>query len=130
LPSRGWPAEVGSGRAELMRTVKTNDLRAIATFVFDNAGPAAAKAIVGGWRLLVIGALGFIVITNIFGRRKDRGLIWLALAYGLAYTGVFASTVLVEARYLLPALMWLEISLALAYFGPNPSRFRDTKSDQ
>ena len=93
------------------------------------SSPAAAKAIVGGWRLLVIGVLGFVIIANILGRRKDQGLIWLALAYGLVRTGVFASTVLVEARYLLPAFMWLEISLVLAYFGPNTYGFRDAKSD-
>ena len=129
FPSMGWPAEVGTGRAELMSAVKTRGFGEIAIFVFDSAGPAAAKAIVGGWRLLVIGVLGFVIIANILGRRKDQGLIWLALAYGLVRTGVFASTVLVEARYLLPALMWLEISRALAYFGPNTYGFRDAKSD-
>jgi len=114
LPSMGWPGEVGSGRSELIKAMKAGDFRAIATFALDNAGPAAAKAIVSGWRLMVIGVLGFIVIANILGRRKDRGLIWLALAYGLVRTGVFASTLLVEARYLLPALIWLEIALAVA----------------
>jgi hypothetical protein len=113
LPSMGWPGEVGSERTEPMNAMKAGDFRAIAAFVSDNAGPAVAKAIVGGWRLMVIGVLGFIVIANIFGRRKDRGLIWLALAYGLFRAAVFASTALVEARYLLPALMWLEIALAM-----------------
>jgi hypothetical protein len=114
LPSMGWPGEIGSGRTALLEAVVTGDVEEVANFVRNNIGPAAAKAVVSGWRWLVMVGLGFVLVANALGHRHDGLLIWLALAYALVRTVVFASTILVEARYLLPVLAWLEVSLVLA----------------
>lgn len=114
LPSMGWPGEVGSEREELLRAIKAKDMGEVANFAKKKIRLAAAKAIVGGWRWLVLAGLGFVLVANVLGRRQDGLLIWLALAYALVRTVVFASTVLVEARYLLPVFAWLEVSLVLA----------------
>ena len=47
------------------------------------------------------------------GRRRLGDILWLALAFALVRTTLLAETVLVETRYLLPAMAWLEVAVLL-----------------
>jgi hypothetical protein len=116
FPSLGWPGEIGTGRSTVLAAVKNGDFATVAAFARDNAGPAAAKALVAGWRYLVLMGIAALIILNVLGRRRDGVMLWLPVAFSVFGTAAFASFYLVEARYLVPAFAWLEVSLVLVLF--------------
>ncbi len=121
LPSMGWPGEIGTGRSALLGAAKTGDVKALFQIVQENAGPAIAKGLVAVWRYAVLGGLAFVIVANVLGYRRDLVLIGLAAALGLVTTGVLASAMLVEARYLVSSLIWLEVAVAVTLARKSPS---------
>jgi hypothetical protein len=113
LPSMGWPGEIGVGRSALLAAAKSGDVKALFRFVQENAGPAIAKGLVAAWRYAVLGGLAFIIVATVLGYRRYPALIWLATALAVVTTGVLGSAMLVEARYLVPAMAWLEVAVAV-----------------
>jgi hypothetical protein len=120
LPSIGWPGEIGVGRSALLAAAKAGDVTALIQFVQENAGPAIAKGLVAAWRYAVLGGLAFIIVATVLGYRRAPPLIWLAAALGLVTTGVLASAMLVEARYLVPTMTWLEVAVAVGLARKSP----------
>lgn len=114
LPSMGWPGEVGAGRSALLEAAKAGNARQFIQFAWENAGPATAKGLVAAWRYTILAGLAVLLVLNALGRRRDGVLLWTVVAFALVRTSVFASTILVEARYLLPALAWLEVMLVVS----------------
>jgi len=114
LPSMGWPGEIGTERFTLLEVAKAGNARKIIQFLWENAGPAVAKGLVATWRYAILAGLAVLMVLNAIGRRRDGVLLWMVVAFALIRTGIFASTLLVEARYLLPALAWLEVTLLVA----------------
>ena len=113
FPSMGWPAETGSERQVLLEALGRRDWRAVADFVAGHPGQAAAKGVVAAWRGATLGILAFLLAGAVTGRRRLGDILWLALAFALVRTTLLAETVLVETRYLLPAMAWLEVAVLL-----------------
>ena len=61
----------------------------------------------------MLGGLAFIIVASVLGYRRYPALIWLATALAVVTTGVLGSAMLVEARYLVPAMAWLEVAVAV-----------------
>jgi hypothetical protein len=119
VASMGWPAETDTELRNLVRQHfedgnVTNVLR------IGTSAPArtAMKAVVGIHRyVLLVGAL--ILAAAIVRRRPsttvtvDTFIGILALVFAATRTVCFSQTILVETRYLVPALAWLDVALAL-----------------
>lgn len=118
FPSMGWPAEVGSAvRSSFVEAYEFGGVAGAFRVALANAPAAAAKATVALWRALVLACLMAVLATAALLRRPIPILLTAAILFAAVRTAVFSETVLVETRYLSPAMAWIEVSLALALVG-------------
>ena len=111
FPSMGWPAESGPDRAVMLGAVKEGNWPVAATFVMSHPGDALFKGVVTAWRAIVFLSVLLLLTAGLAGRWRLSGIYWLALTYAAVRTCLLAETILVETRYLVPALAWLEIAV-------------------
>lgn len=123
--SSGWPISLLSGDS------KDNGGADIYGLIRNSPGRALIKASLAGYRLLILGACVLLLIWSIRSRDGPVTLILtMALAYAIVRTIVFAETGLLENRYLIPAIPFLEFAAIYgtsAWFGTHHSR--DKKRD-
>jgi hypothetical protein len=118
-PSMGWPAEIDTqSRESLRNALKESRFSHVAAFILEHPEKAVMKTLVTAHRYgLIIGALTIAVF--LVGRLRQRNigvlefLAFLALGFALVRTIAFSQTILVETRYLTPALAWLDVAVAL-----------------
>jgi len=115
FPSMGWPVEIEEANRERIRDA-VSDLNIAALLEAVKAAPMAtvAKGLVSVHRYLLL-ASGLLFL--LWARNLPpivRKLLWLAVFYAAVRTLFFASTLLIETRYLLPALAWMDVALAIS----------------
>jgi hypothetical protein len=114
FPSMGWPSEItGDERAKVKTGLQDGNWSVVATAAMDNFGAVFAKVTVALHRYLLIG----IAIIALAVAWRARGLIGFATTIILSYVFTrslfFAHTLLIETRYLMPALAWLDVLIIL-----------------
>jgi len=122
FPGMGWPSEVtGRARERIKSALSDDDWAAVTAEAIDSTGTVLAKIVVSLHRYLLIGIAfaGLIIVW------RQRGWIRFAaalvLSFAITRSLFFSVTLLVETRYLVPALAWLDI-LALIILASTISR--------
>ena len=122
FPSMGMPGEV---TAEV-RTLFSHHLRAGQWFdavrvAAGNAPQVLLKATVAAWRCLIFAGVVLVVVRAVRAR-PVAPLTWMAVTLAAVLTAAIATTPFVESRYLVPALVWLEVALAMEFAGRGGAR--------
>lgn len=118
-PSMGWPAEIDDDvRKQFRKDLRLQDYGGVLQTIRDHPGPVFVKAMIALHRyLLLLGAL--LVAADLWRRRHARPqdtavfIGALALALAVVRTGAFSQTILVETRYLVPCLAWLDVAVVV-----------------
>ena len=114
FPSVGWPAEVGpEKRAKIVSALQAGDFSNVLNFVSDHYGPALMKATTFSWRILILTFFGGVIFVLVSKRMPCPLLLSASIIFVVIRTLFFAETILVETRYLIPAMVWLEFSLII-----------------
>jgi len=112
-PSMGWPVEIATAeRAAFIDNVRKRDWPALVDAMGRNAGAVAAKAIVALDRYAL--AASAIILLIAAWRLQHRLLVFLAAIVLVGLVGRFLLSgylPLVETRYLVPLLAWLNVAL-------------------
>lgn len=117
FPSMGWPAEIEETNRGKIRSA-ASDLNFTGLYEAMMAAPSAtiAKGVVSFHRYLLLTSclllLGWAHRLPPIGRK----LLWLAVFYAGVRTLFFANTLLIETRYLVPSLAWMDVALAISAF--------------
>ena len=114
FPSIGWPGEVGpKAREEIQSAMQARDTSELLNLVTEYSGPALMKIVTFSWRVMILTILGGIILF--INSRKIRFplLLSASIIFAFVRTIFFAETILVETRYLVPAMVWLEFSLII-----------------
>jgi hypothetical protein len=122
FPSMGWPFEVpGATRAKLFSKIGLGEWSEVFQLVLSMPEVFVSKTMIAGHRYILI----LMTILAIFNWRKfPRNpfvLTAIVLGFAIFRSTVFSFTILIETRYLVPAIAWLDIVLVLnlvRYFSP------------
>ena len=118
-PSMGWPVEVGDQkRREWRRALEHQDWMEVADLIVENSGAVLAKGLVVLHRyiLLLSGLIMMFSLISCWRRGQNNltmSLAGLALVLALGRTFAFSQTLLVETRYLVPCLAWLDVAVTI-----------------
>jgi hypothetical protein len=112
-PSLGWPGDLSESDRSLIRQILAEHGVAMGGVRVLAVYPVAtvSKIWVNGWRFLtLVGGLSMLVAVFLVTRlRPYRFFVLLAFSFIAARSVAFAATILVETRYLMPALPWLDV---------------------
>jgi 4-amino-4-deoxy-L-arabinose transferase-like glycosyltransferase len=112
--SMGWPAEVGgSVRMAFEEAFDDDGVGGALQVALANTPAAGTKAVIALWRALVLSGLTTALLLAAVRRRPVPIFLTASLVFAVVRTAAFSETVLVETRYLVPAMLWIEASLAL-----------------
>jgi hypothetical protein len=104
LVSSGWPISLITGKN------KDSGGAAIAGLIRNNPVRIFLKAAIAGYRIVLLGGCIYLLLWSLRSRAGPTAFfLSLALTYVLVRTAIFAQTGLVENRYLIPAIPFLEI---------------------
>lgn len=115
LTSTGWPAEIGSVRLEAVaEQTERGGVAALLAVALQNPVVAAIKALVSGYRALVVVALVLVCL----GSRRVLGeipiVVTMAVAVFLTRTVFFVGMLAVQSRYLVGAMPFVETAIVLS----------------
>lgn len=139
LPSLGWPGDLSESDRISIRAAMSERGFVSGALGALSAYPAAAssKMWVNGWRYItllaaVAAVLGVLFVARL---RPYRFLVLLAFSFVAVRSVAFSFTLLVETRYLSPAMPWLELVATIgilstfsAQFSSGPVRLDETSS--
>jgi hypothetical protein len=115
FPSMGLPAEVADDlRPRLQSAISSKDFSAIFDILITMPGTAATKLLVAGHHYLLL-LVVFIVVIGWRHRILGGGemLAKLIVSFAIFRSLAFSFTFLTETRYLVPAIAWLDVLLAI-----------------
>ena len=118
FPSMGWPAEIDVKMGDQIKQ-QMADGGLVTLFDAAAAMPVLAltKGAVALHRYVLLALCGFFLVWSKQMPEIVRSILWLAVIYTVARTFFFANTLLLETRYMVPALAWMDIAVALCVYG-------------
>lgn len=123
--STAWPVETPAGADG----AAWPDGFALISLALANPVAALVKGGAGLHRLLLLGLAGWLLVLSLGrGQRGTwRHFVWIATFYAVARTVFFAWFPLVETRYIMPAIPWLEVAVVL---GLMRARWSEAANDE
>ena len=116
-PSMGWPVEIEDHRRQKMRRTVEKNVGGVLEALRRDTYRTIVKALVTAHRYVLAGvAIGFAFFV---WRSQDefvRYIAFICVGYALVRTLAFSQTLLIETRYLAPALAWLDVLAALTAY--------------
>ena len=109
--SMGMPAESGGVRPALLSAMSEGRWRAATALMVAEFPTTLTKGAVTAWRYAVLLAAAWLILRDILARRVTG--VGYAAAVCLTFTLVIAATPFVETRYLVPCLVWLEMTVTV-----------------
>jgi hypothetical protein len=115
LSSNGWPAEIGAqGLRSVATQVEAGGVGALFPAAMANPAVAATKALVSGYRVLLIVGLAAAAVAACLGRLGPNTVVLvLAVAVFVVRTAFFVAMLAVQSRYLIGAVPFVETALVL-----------------
>jgi len=115
FPSLGWPVSVSeTERSEIRAVIDDKPVRGIGPIFADHPFQTIVRGIVAGYRYLVLVIVFALALLSLrAANRPFRLLAGLAILYALVRTLLFSQTLLIETRYLVVSLAWLDVAWAV-----------------
>ena len=115
LPGLGWPSYLSeTDRQNILQALSPPSVGGALSVLVRHPQVVFVKALVTGYRyaaLLLVAAL--LVFSFRQEGRSFRVVVWLSVFYALSRTALFSQTILIETRYLVEAMAWLDVALAI-----------------
>jgi hypothetical protein len=115
FPGLGWPSALPQAeRTEIREAIRDDPVRGVGSAFAEHPLEIILRGIVTGYRYLV---LTIVVVLAVLCLRNEnqpiRLVVGLAVLYALTRTLLFSQTLLIETRYLIVSLAWLDVACAV-----------------
>jgi hypothetical protein len=115
FPGLGWPSALPQGeRTEIREAIRDDPVRGVGSAFAEHPLEIILRGIVTGYRylvLIIVVALAVLCLRN--ENQPIRLVVGLAVLYALTRTLLFSQTLLIETRYLVVSLAWLDVACAV-----------------